>query len=562
MRLPTENIVAVLPLRTDGTDADRGRIAIKKFKHDKSYSAEQGIISAAPAGTLGRLLLNAIARFGDREMISDGKTSWTYLEVGTQIGKYLALLGDLGIDRGKGIAVLSGNRAEAWPLMCAANLLGVRYTPMHPMAAEDDHAHIVADSGIAALVIDPEKFAERGRALRDRAPGFDLLSFGPCEAAIDICAASDAASPLPLVDEADAEDIAWLVYTGGTTGRSKGVMLSHRSLVTMTTIISAEWEWPADPRYAMVTPISHAGGVNLYPLVHRGGYARLLQGWDAEIFCETVERERLNCTFLVPTLINALIDAGPVRERFDLSTLQLVIYGAAPMSPDRLREATVVLGPVFLQLYGQSECPQCISTLRKVDHDLDRTDRLLSCGMPSTLIDLKLIDGDGHEAATGELGEICVRGPLVMSGYWRQKELTEGVLKEGWLHTGDVGIRDADGYLTIVDRVKDMVISGGFNIYPKEVENALMSHASVALAAVIGIPDPKWGEAVTAFVKLRSGCTVDGEELQALVKDKCGSPWAPKTVEFIAEIPLTGLGKLDRKALRAPYWEGRGRAVS
>ncbi len=217
---------------------------------------------------------------------------------------------------------------------------------------------------------------------------------------------------------------------------------------------------------------------------------------------------------------------------------------------------------MFLQLYGQSECPQTMTTLRKADHDPDKPERLGSCGLPASVMDIRLLDGDLNEVAVGEPGEICARGPLVMSGYWRQPELTEQAFAGGWLHTGDVGVRDADGYITIVDRTKDMIISGGFNIYPREVEDALMSHPAVALAAVIGIPDPKWGEAVTAFVTLRAGASVDAAALQQLVKEKRGAPWAPKGIEFVADLPLTGLGKLDRKTLRAPYWEGASRAVS
>lgn len=517
----------------------------------------------APRGTLGRIIQSAIARFGDRAMINDGKQSLTYRELGVRIGKAMTALRQAGLRRGDGIAVLTANRSEPWPIMCAANLMGVRYTPMHPLAAEDDHVHIVSDSLVKMLIVDPGKFADRARAIGSRVPTLaTIVAMGPCDAFDDLSARIDAADAAPLVDEAQSEDIAWLVYTGGTTGRSKGVMLSHRAIVAMTQIICAEWEWPERIRYAMVTPISHAGGINLYPVLHRGGYARLLQGWDTETFCETVATERINATFLVPTLINTLIDATDIRARHNLSSIEMIIYGAAPMSPDRLREGIGLFGPVFLQLYGQSECPQAMTTLRKADHDLDRPERLGSCGLPAPIMDLRLLDSDMNEVAVGEPGEICARGPLVMSGYWQQPEMTEQVFAGGWLHTGDVGVRDAEGFITIVDRTKDMIISGGFNIYPREVEDALMAHPAVALAAVIGIPDPKWGEAVTAFVTLRVGATVDAATLQQLVKEKRGGPWAPKTVEFRDELPLTGLGKLDRKTLRAPYWEGRSRGVS
>jgi fatty-acyl-CoA synthase len=514
-------------------------------------------------GQLGHIVTDAIARFGDRDLLYDGTTRWTYCDLGDAIGRFMAVLTGFGLGRGDGVAVLSGNRVEPWAVLCACNLLGIRYTPLHPLAAEDDHVHIVSDSTAALLIVDPGKFAPRARAIAARVPALrGVLSLGPCEEARDFLALAAAATPMALVDRSASTDIPYLVYTGGTTGRSKGVMLSHRSLVTMTMIIAAEWEWPAIPRYALVTPISHAAGINLYPVMLLGGYARLLQGWDTQNFCETVERERLNATFLVPTLINTLIDAAEIRARYDLRSLELVIYGAAPMSPDRLRRGIDIFGPVFLQLYGQSECPQAMTTLRKADHDPDRPDRLASCGLPSRLVQVALMDADMREVASGEPGEICVRGPLVMDGYWRQPELTAQAFAGGWLHTGDVGIRNDEGYLTIVDRTKDMIISGGFNIYPREVEDALMSHPSVALAAVIGVPDARWGEAVTAFVTLHPAAQADAAALQAHVKEKRGAPWSPKSVQFVAEIPLTGLGKLDRKALRAPYWNDQLRGVS
>ena len=514
-------------------------------------------------GRLGHIVIDAIARFADRELLYDGTTRWTYRDLGDTIGRFTAVLTDMGLGRGDGVAVLSGNRVEPWAVLCACNLLGIRYTPLHPLAAEDDHVHIVSDSTASVLIFDPLKFAPRARAIADRVPGLKhAVSLGPCDGAQDFVALAAAAAPQPLIDRSADTDIPYLVYTGGTTGRSKGVMLSHKSLVTMTIIIASEWEWPATPRYALVTPISHAAGINMYPLMFMGGYARLLQGWDTPVFCETVERELLNCTFLVPTLINTLIDAQEIRARHDLRSLELIIYGAAPMSPDRLRQGMAIFGPVFLQLYGQSECPQALSTLRKADHDPDRLDRLASCGLPSRLVQVALLDGDMNEVGVGQPGEICVRGPLVMDGYWGQPELTAEAFAGGWLHTGDVGIRSTEGYLTIVDRTKDMIISGGFNVYPREVEDALMSHPAVALAAVIGIPDARWGEAVTAFVTLHPAANVDEATLQAHVKAKRGAPWSPKSVQFIAEIPLTGLGKLDRKALRAPYWTDQARAVS
>ncbi len=521
--------------------------------------------STQATGTLGRLVGQAITRYPHRDCMSDGNHAWTYEQFGRAVTACVAQLTALGLKRGDGIAVLSGNRIEVFALLCAASMSGIRYTPLHPLSAEHEHAFVLEDCEASLLLFDARKFGERSARLRERVPSLQLVRSIGISEGDEPFLAGDYADHVALPElscAADSEDIAFLTYTGGTTGRSKGVMLSHRSLVTMSAMIVSEWEWPQVPRYGVATPVSHAGGINVFPILSQGGYIRVMDGFDAAQFCAIVEAERLNCTLLVPTLIGNLIDAKDARAGRDLSSLELIIYGAAPISPDRLREAMDIFGPVFLQLYGQSEFPQCVCTLRKIDHDLAHPKRLESCGMVNPLTELRLLDAELKEVPAGEVGEICLRGPMMMSGYWRQPELTEEVMRGGWLHTGDLARRDPDGYIYIVDRTKDMIISGGFNIYPREVEDSLMSHPAVALAAVVGIPDPKWGEAVAAFVTLREGATVTEQELVAVVKQQRGGPWAPKRVTFLDQLPLTGLGKIDRKALRAPFWEGRTRAVS
>jgi fatty-acyl-CoA synthase len=246
----------------------------------------------------------------------------------------------------------------------------------------------------------------------------------------------------------------------------------------------------------------------------------------------------------------------------DLSSLQTILYGAAPMSPDRLEQALDVFGPVFVQIYGQSEAPNTVATLGKEDHDLRRPERLASCGKPHQSLDVAVLDDNDQPCSVGQLGEVCVRGPLVMDGYWRQPEVTAETLRNGWLHTGDVGYLDADNFLYLTDRKKDMVITGGFNIYPREVEDAVVTHPEVAAAAVIGVPDPKWGEAVTAFVVRTPDATVTAQELIALVRELKGPVHAPKSLEFLDALPLTPLGKIDKKQLRVRFWGDRDRAVN
>jgi fatty-acyl-CoA synthase len=509
------------------------------------------------------MLISAIRRFADRPAIADNQTRWSYRELGTAAARLITIFRAIGLKRGDAVALLASNRVETWAVVTAAAVMGLRYTPLHPLAAEDDQAFIVEDADIDALIVEGSKFAQRGLALKTCYSGLKhLLSVGPLEGATDLLAEMASVHAAPLIDEGKAEDICWLAYTGGTTGRSKGVMIAHRCVLNMATLIYADWDWPEATRYLAATPITHAGGVNIFPTMMRGGFTRVLPGFDLESYCRAIQEERINAVFLVPTLVYALIDAKEMRARYDLSSLQMIVYGAAPMSPDRLLEAMDIFGPVFVQMYGQTEAPQCITTLRKADHDPNNPKRLGSCGRPNPMVDVKLFDLEMNEVERGKPGEICVRGALVMNGYWKRPDATEEAFRGGWLHTGDVAVEDEDGYYYIVDRTKDMIISGGFNIYPREVEDALMSHPAVASAAVIGVPDEKWGEAVKAFVALKPGAAADFGTLYAHVRAKRGGPWAPKSIDFVEAIAMTGLGKVDRKALRAPYWEGRTRGVA
>jgi len=255
---------------------------------------------------------------------------------------------------------------------------------------------------------------------------------------------------------------------------------------------------------------------------------------------------------LVPTMIYALLD-HPRFGEFDLSSLETVFYGASAISPARLKEAIERIGPVFMQFYGQAEAPMAVTILRKSEHDVTKPLRLASCGRPVPWINVALLDSNNQPVKDGEPGEICVRGPLVMNGYRDNPALTAEAFAGGWLHSGDVAVRDADGFLRIVDRTKDMIVTGGFNVYPREVEDILAEHPAISQVAVIGVPHEKWGEAVTALVVLREGQQVDAQELIDRVTQRKGSFQAPKKVEFIDSIPQTPVGKPDKKALRALY---------
>jgi fatty-acyl-CoA synthase len=512
--------------------------------------------------TVGHLIRRAIERGGDRIAFVEDDATLTYRELGARLSGVVQALRARGLARGDAVATLSDNRVDAWLVTAAAGVMGLRSTAMHPLGSADDHAYILGDAGIGTLCFDPAAHAERARLLAARVPGLRLLSLGPCDGADDLLADAAARPATPLVPQARPDDVAGLTYTGGTSGRPKGVMSTHRVRVTMTMSELAEWDWPREPRFLAITPITHAAGAIVLPVLLRSGTVIVARGFDPARFAALVRTHRATMTFVVPTMIYRLLD-DPAFDAAALSGLEVVIYGAAPIAPARLAEAVRRIGPVFMQLYGQTEAPNCISVLRRIDHDPDRhPERLASCGVPIGPIRVALLDDDGREVPEGEVGEICVRGPLVMAGYWNRPEETAQAFRHGWLHTGDLARRDAAGFLYIVDRSKDMIVSGGFNVFPREVEDVLTTHPAVAAAGVIGVPDEGWGEAVKAVVVLRPGMAATEAELIALVRDRKGPVQAPKSVDFVDALPVTGLGKPDKKALRTRYWSGRERGVA
>jgi fatty-acyl-CoA synthase len=509
------------------------------------------------------LLVTALGRNPHKPAVYLGGHVLTAAEVAAEISRYVQALEAKGLGRGSPAAVLALNRPEVLFNMGASMLVGCRTTPLHPLGSLDDHAYVLEDAGVETLVFDPQFFRERAAELADRVPGLkNLLALGPNDVGDDYIALASTFEPRPLVaPRADGTDIPGLAYTGGTTGKPKGVMGSYRSGAAMSQIMLTEWEWPREPRFLMCTPLSHAGAAFFIPVLLLGGSLVVVPYFEPGLVLETIEQERITATMVVPTMLCMLMDHPDFATR-DLSSLETVYYGAAAMSPTRLAEAIDKLGPIFFQYYGQAEAPMTICVLRKDEHDVTRPERLATCGRPVPWVHVALLDDGGNEVPRGEAGEICVRGPLVMQGYWNKPEQTAEALAGGWLHTGDIAREDDEGYYTIVDRKKDMIVSGGFNVFPREVEDVISSHPSVAAVAVIGVPDERWGEAVKAVVVPRPGAEIVADDLIELVRQAKGSVHAPKSVDVAESIPLSPLGKPDKKALRARYWEGADRLVN
>jgi fatty-acyl-CoA synthase len=297
------------------------------------------------------------------------------------------------------------------------------------------------------------------------------------------------------------------------------------------------------------------------PTLMQGGCVTLLRGFSVDGVIDAIRRYECNVTWMVPTMLYGLLDSGCTAE-VDWSRFHALVYSGAPASPSRIRQALTLLGPVLIQSYGQTEAPNDILILGREDHARLDDAALASAGRPYPLVRVALLDDNGEEVADGERGEVCVRGPLVMSGYLNKPAETAAALAGDWLHTGDIAYKSADGLYYIVDRKKDLIISGGFNVFPKEVEDTICANPGVAAAAVIGVPDPKWGEMVVAYVQLKDGCELSAEAISHEVRQAKGAVATPKRVEFVSALPLTGLGKIDKKALRARHWAPDARAVN
>jgi fatty-acyl-CoA synthase len=511
------------------------------------------------------LLIEGLNRYEDEPCLYLGDSVASYADVRKSTSQMVQALQSKGLGKGSRIAVISGNRPEVLSNIAAMQLAACCGTPLHPMGSLDDHVYVLENAGIDALVYDASLFEQRASELQQRVPALKhLLAFGPTEVGEDYLALADSFEPLPLVaPDVSPQDVSSLSFTGGTTGKPKGVLQTHAATAYMTMIQAAEWEFPRDLRMLIATPLSHAAAAFFIPVLQKGGAFYVMQGFSPEEFFGMIEQHKITATMLVPVMLYYLLDS-PLAGTSDMSSMETIFYGAAPMSPSRLQEGIEKWGQVFYQFYGQNEAPMVLANMRKAEHDVSRPERLMSCGRPTPWMHVQLLDDNNVPVATGEAGEICVRGPLVMKGYHQLPEQTAEVFDGGFLHTGDIGRFDDEGFLTIVDRKKDMVVTGGFNVFPREIEDVIARHPAVAQVAVVGVPDERWGESVKAVIVLKPDqqpSSALSDEIVAMVKDAKGSVQAPKSVDFKDSLPLTAIGKPDKKTLKAQYWQGQERSV-
>ena len=480
------------------------------------------------------LLDQAALRFGDRGAVYHGSQrlcSWLELR-----DKALRLAGSLRRDgpAGQRIAIASENRPEIVELLFGIWAAECVAVPVNYKLHTREMRHIIDDGGVSQVFASPGIAAELASVTRCPVEAFDGASYSQRLAAPGVVAPST-----------DPSTLAWLFYTSGTTGRPKGAMLSHRNLMAMTIAHLADIDAP-DEHCSLVhaAPMSHGSGLYIPAYVSRGARQVLsAQGrFDADEFLDLCDQHPGCSAFLAPTMVQRLVDTGRARP----TQLRTIIYGGGPMYVTAIKKALAAFGPIFAQIYGQGESPMTITGLCRVDHEQGGDEVLASVGYPRSGVEVAVLRADGTRAAVGETGEISCRGDVVMTGYWSNPAATHETLRDGWLRTGDIGSFDAHGCLTLRDRSKDVVISGGTNIYPREVEEALVEHPGVAQACVVGERDDEWGEVVVAFIV----GTADLDELDAHLLRRIARFKRPKRYVRVDELPTNSYGKVLKREVR------------
>jgi acyl-CoA synthetase (AMP-forming)/AMP-acid ligase II len=515
---------------------------------------------------LGDVTRRNAALYGDRVALVFEKHRFTHRQLAARIYRAANALLDLGVRQQERVAMLARNCNEVIEIFGAGDYAGFISVNINHRLSQREVEEICADAGPSVLFFETE-FADQANALRARHPGIrHFISIGGKVAgAIEYEEALAAAFETEPRARASPGDIAHLIYTSGTTGRPKGVMFDHRTLLLGVQMLTLEGGATDPVTGLVVMPLFHSGGrLQSLSFLLLGGTVVLHRAFDAAAVLEAIQRERCTAMHVAPIMVQRIVDL-PGRDRFDTSSLSCVRYASAPMPVPVLRRAIEAFGSIFNQVYGMTECIG-ITMLKAHEHlvqgDERRTRRLASAGQPSLGTQIRIVRPDGSDAELGEIGEILIRSEATMQGYWNNHLATCEAIRGNWLHSQDIGRLDEDGFLYILDRKKDMIVSGGENIYSWEVEEALRHHAAVSEVAVIAIPDPEWGESVKACVVVRQGARVDEQDLIEHCRVSIASYKKPRSVDFLPALPRLANGKVDKKALRAPYWAGRDRQVS
>ncbi len=515
---------------------------------------------------IGDLLEHAEDLYGDAVSLVDGDERWTYREAGERARRLASGLLALGVQPGTHMAILADNSHRYWEACFAAHFAGTPLAPLNTRLSPSELEFIIRDGDIRTLLVGMN-YLSTVEPFLETLPGLHrTIVLGPDPTDEFLASEGVLQQAEPLRDAArewHEDDMAHLCYTGGTTGLPKGVMLTQRNIVANSEHLIMTLSLVEEDRWLHIAPLFHLADLwAIFGFTMVGARHIFVPGFTPEIFMETVQREGVTLTILIPTMINFVLN-HPNVSQFDYSSMRLLLFGGAPMSIDRIQASQQIFGRILCQAYGMTEAAPLITCQRLEWLEGSDSSRLASCGREVVGVRARVVDDEGRDVQPGEIGEIIARGPNVMSGYWKRPEETEQAIRDGWLRTGDMARVDRSNFVFIVDRAKDMIITGGENVYSTEVEDVLYSHPAILEAAVIGIPHDDWGEAVHAVVVLRPESDTSDEALidhcrLAIAGYKC-----PKSISFFSEpLPKSGPGKILKSKLREPFWEGHDTRVN
>lgn len=519
---------------------------------------------------IGNVLDRSAELYRNKVALRYNEKQMTYAELNSEVTRLSSAFVHFGLEKQTSVMLLMWNRLEFIISDLALMRAGLVKVPLNQMVSREDIVYRANHAKVKVVICD-ESFYPVICELRNELQYVSHV----------ICIAEGEHQPIPAPDyefrqfirqfgtgnspaqrEVGDDDIGAIFYSGGTTGRAKGITHTHRSLIAAYCQEIFSFDIRKNEKMLLITPLSHSAGMCVVPGLIQGSEMTVMRSFQAEEVLDTIRKHGITWMHTVPTVIITLLDRLK-RSQAAIPSLQTVVYGSAPMAVAKLKEGIELLGPVFIQHYGQSEAPQLLTCLSKQDHLYGlqhKEEILLSCGKATEMSVVKIFDDQDKEAGPNEVGEIVARCPFMMKEYLDNDEKTQETLRDGWLHTGDLAYKDEDGFIYVVDRKNDMIISGGFNVYSITVENALTSHPNIKECAVIGVPDDKWGEAVKAIVSVYE--PMGEEEVILYCKGKLANYEVPKSVEIWPELPKTQYNKIDKKAIRGQYWKGRERLVN
>lgn len=517
--------------------------------------------------TLNNLYKHALTKYGDRTALIFNGKKLSYRELKKASNRVAHALLRQGVKANTRVALMMENCLEF--VICDMGLIqaGGAKVPLNHMLGEKEIQYILNDSG-AEIVIMGESFFKRFQSIENNLQHIKLVvGVSSSEPLSNGWVSWEEFQGRELEKDVDIQsspaDMAGIFYTGGTTGVPKGVVHDQRNVVQNIFAHIMELEIHHDEKILITSPLPHSAGMVVWAGLLKGAEHWIEKGFDPQLVLNRIHQNKVTFTFMVPTMIYRVMDRVNDQEN-DFSSLRTIMYGAAPITAERLKQGLNIFGRVFIQIYGQTEAPNLITTLRKDDHrmeDVHYQKRLRSCGQPVMSSLVKIVDDNGDEVSYGTEGEILASTPYNLKYYHQKPDATEETIVHGWVHTGDVGMLDEDGYLYLLDRKKDMIISGGMNVYTTEVENLIGKHPGVQLAAVIGVPHDDWGEAVMAVIIPKKEDPPTEESIHELCK-QLSSYKRPKEIKFVETIPLTPYGKLDKKALKNMFWVSMDRGIN